>query len=89
MIDPGNHEPLARKPGTHASLDCGHQRQIRGNHMQRSGEVEALLKTMYDLMRAGDGDAAAQLIADGDGVLFVGTDADEWWNSTERVSTTV
>ncbi len=43
--------------------------------MQRSDEVEALLKTMYDLMRAGDGDAAAQLIADGDGVLFVGTDA--------------
>ncbi len=51
--------------------------------MQRSDEVEALLKTMYDLMRAGDGDAAAQLIADGDGVLFVGTDADEWWNSTD------
>jgi hypothetical protein len=50
--------------------------------MQRSDEVEALLKRLYELMRAGDGDRAVQLIADGDGVIFVGTDADEWWNST-------
>lgn len=30
----------------------------------------------------GGGDAAAQLIAGGDAVLFVGTDADEWWNNS-------
>jgi hypothetical protein len=51
--------------------------------MKRSDEVEAVLKTMYDLMRAGDGDAAAQLIADGDGVLLVGTDSGEWWDNTD------
>lgn len=51
--------------------------------MQRSADIEAQVNRMYDLMRAGDGDAAAQLIADGEGVIFVGTDADEWWNSTD------
>jgi hypothetical protein len=51
--------------------------------MQPSDEVEAVPKRMYDLMRTGDGEAAAQLIADGDGVIFVGTDADEWWSSTD------
>jgi hypothetical protein len=51
--------------------------------MKRSGEIETFLKNMYDLMRAGDGEAAARLIADGTDVLFVGTDADEWWNSSD------
>jgi hypothetical protein len=51
--------------------------------MKRSGEIEAFLESMYDLMRAGDGEAAARLIAGGTDVLFVGTDADEWWNSSD------
>lgn len=51
--------------------------------MQRSDEVEALLKKMYELMRAGDGKAVAQVIAEAANVLFVGTDADEWWDSSD------
>ena len=51
--------------------------------MKRSDEIEAFLTNLYDLMRAGNGDAAAGLLAEGAEVLFVGTDADEWWDSSD------
>jgi hypothetical protein len=50
--------------------------------MERAGEVEQLVERMYEQMRAGDGEAAGGLIADGAGVLVIGTDADEWWDSS-------
>lgn len=50
--------------------------------MERSAEVEAFAEVMYELMRAGDPDGTAALIAD-EGALFVGTDAAEWWDSSE------
>lgn len=33
---------------------------------------------MYELMRTGDAESLIELIAE-DGVIFVGTDAEEWW----------
>jgi SnoaL-like domain len=50
--------------------------------VERSPEIEQFVHGMYAAMRAGEGKAAAGMVADGDGVLFVGTDADEWWDST-------
>lgn len=50
--------------------------------MERSTDVEAFAERMYELMRAGDGDTLAALIAD-EGALFVGTDAEEWWDTPE------
>jgi ketosteroid isomerase-like protein len=50
----------------------------------RSSEVESFVAEMYERMRAGDGDGAAEMVAD-DGVLFVGTDTEEWWETTETV----
>ena len=50
--------------------------------MKRSDEVESLVNHLYALMRAGDADALAGMIADDDGVLVIGTDPGEWWDST-------
>jgi hypothetical protein len=49
--------------------------------LNRSEQVESLVRKVYDLMRAGDGDGVGRLIGDDDGILVVGTDADEWWGS--------
>lgn len=52
--------------------------------MQRSEQVESLVHRLYELMRAADGDAIGELIADHDGVLVVGTD-EEWWQGADMV----
>ena len=49
--------------------------------MKRSDDVESVVSEVYASMRAGDGEAVVRLIADGDDVLVIGTDADEWWDS--------
>src|SRR5579859_3598234 len=54
--------------------------------VERSSEVEGVVQQMYDAMRNGDGDAAVGLMADGDGVLFVGSDPAEWWQGSRQVS---
>ena len=53
--------------------------------MERSQAVEGVVRQMYELMRAGDGAAASALITDEDGALFVGTDAEEWWDDTAAI----
>jgi ketosteroid isomerase-like protein len=53
--------------------------------MERSAEVESFVEEMYARMRSGDGDAAGDLVADDAGVLFVGTDGDEWWETPDAV----
>ncbi len=53
--------------------------------MERSPDVEGFVREMYDLMRAGDGAAVASLVPDDEGVLFVGTDAEEWWDTTGAI----
>jgi hypothetical protein len=50
--------------------------------MERSREIEGFAERLYELMRAGDGAGAAALLADGD-LVFVGTDPDEWWDTSE------
>lgn len=46
--------------------------------MERSSDVETVVRRMYEGIRRGDADAVIELVAE-DGVVFVGTDADDWW----------
>ena len=46
--------------------------------MERSSEVEAAVRRLYDAMRDDDADLVGDLIADDD-LVFVGTDVGEWW----------
>lgn len=46
--------------------------------MERSQSAEAAVRSMYEAIRAGDADTMLELVAE-DGVVFVGTDADDWW----------
>ena len=50
--------------------------------MERSDEVLTFVTGFYDLMRAGDAEGTAAIVAD-DCTVFVGTDADEWWDTAE------
>lgn len=51
-----------------------------GFEMDRSTEVESFIEEMYALMRDGNGKACADLLDD-EVTIFVGTDADEWWDT--------
>jgi hypothetical protein len=57
--------------------------------VNRSEEVELLVRKVYDLMRAGDGVGVGGLIGDDDGILVVGTDADEWWGSAQEAKAAI
>ncbi len=48
--------------------------------MERSTEVESFIEEMYALMRDGNGKGCAALLDD-EVTIFVGTDADEWWDT--------
>ena len=48
--------------------------------MERSTDVESFTEGMYAMMRAGDGAGAAALLDD-EVTIFVGTDAEEWWDT--------
>jgi ketosteroid isomerase-like protein len=50
--------------------------------MERSAGAEAFAERMYERMRAGDGETLAGMIV-AEGALFVGTDAEEWWDTSE------
>ncbi|MGH8907603.1 MAG: nuclear transport factor 2 family protein [Egibacteraceae bacterium] len=47
--------------------------------MERCAEIEQLTRQIYDGMRHGDPDAVLGLIADADGIVWIGTDPKEWW----------
>jgi ketosteroid isomerase-like protein len=57
--------------------------------MQRSSDVESLVREFYDAMRRGDATALGRLIADHDEVLFIGTDPAEWWEGHDTVIATM
>lgn len=48
--------------------------------MERSTEVESFIGEMYAKMRDGDGQGCAELLDD-EVTIFIGTDADEWWDT--------
>lgn len=48
--------------------------------MERSTEVESFVGEMYALMRDGDAKGCAELLDD-EVTIFIGTDADEWWDT--------
>ena len=50
--------------------------------MERSTDVESFTEEMYALMRAGNGKGCADLLHD-EVTVFVGTDADEWWDTPQ------
>jgi SnoaL-like protein len=54
--------------------------------MERSEEVAGVIRAMFDAMGSGGGAAFDELLARDPGVLFLGTDAAEWWEGYETVS---
>jgi hypothetical protein len=46
--------------------------------VQRSTELAATTQRFYDAMSAGDADTVTGLMSTADGLLFIGTDPDEW-----------
>lgn len=54
--------------------------------MKRSPEIESLVREFYDTMKRGDADGVADLIAQGDTVLGIGTDPTEWWEGHAKVA---
>lgn len=54
--------------------------------MERSGQIESLVRDMYDAMKRGDAPGVAGLLANDASVLMIGTDPDEWWSGRDRIS---
>lgn len=54
--------------------------------MQSSDEVEAAGLAVYAAMTSGDPEAVVKLLAEGDGVLGIGSDPAEWWEGREEVA---
>jgi ketosteroid isomerase-like protein len=52
--------------------------------MQRSPEMESVLREFYDGMKRGDAGAVGDLVAAGDEVLCIGTDPVEWWEGHDK-----
>src|SRR4051794_14943142 len=72
---------IARRSSRNAPAQAQQRLNPERRQMKHSDEIEALVNQMFNYMRAGDGEAVGELIADDDDVLIVGTDTDEWWNS--------
>jgi ketosteroid isomerase-like protein len=53
--------------------------------MKRSADVEELVKSMWEAMRRGEAASVTGLVADGEDVVWVGTDPDEWWEGADKV----
>jgi ketosteroid isomerase-like protein len=54
--------------------------------MDRSEEIEGVIRSMFDMMSSGDGAAFDDMLSRQPGVLFLGTDATEWWEGYDTVS---
>lgn len=55
--------------------------------MERSTTLAEQLGTLYAAVAAGDGDTIAQLTTGRPGLVFIGTDPDEWFESLAEVRT--
>ena len=54
--------------------------------MERSNEIEGVIRGLFDAIQAGDVGAFEDVLSREPGVLFLGTDATEWWEGYETVS---
>jgi ketosteroid isomerase-like protein len=54
--------------------------------MSRSDEITAVMQEFFRALRAGDAAAIEALIASGDDTLMIGSDPDEWWTGSQKVS---
>jgi hypothetical protein len=52
---------------------------ISGEGMERSSEIENLVRALYFAISEGDSAGLDELIGDDADVLLIGTDPDEWW----------
>lgn len=53
--------------------------------MERSTDLEAKLEELYSAFSTGDGDTAERLVTTRDGLVFIGTDPDEWFEDVASV----
>lgn len=53
--------------------------------MERSTSIAEHLQTLYTAVAAGDGDTVAQLTTGRPGLVFIGTDPDEWFEDLGQV----
>jgi ketosteroid isomerase-like protein len=54
--------------------------------MERSEEIEGVIRGLFDALGSGDAGALDDLLSRQPGVLFLGTDAAEWWEGYDTVS---
>lgn len=54
--------------------------------MERSEEIEGVIRELFDMMGSADAVAFDDLLSNAPGVLFLGTDATEWWEGHETIS---
>jgi ketosteroid isomerase-like protein len=54
--------------------------------MEVNAELKDFVLTFYLAVETGDTAVISNMTADEPGLLFVGTDADEWWESRERLA---
>jgi ketosteroid isomerase-like protein len=54
--------------------------------MERSEEIEGVIRGLFDSMAAGDAVAFQDLLSREPGVLFLGTDAAEWWDGHDTIA---
>jgi len=53
--------------------------------MQRSAEIESLVRELYESFGAGDPDRLDALISGEDGVVMIGTAPTEWWVGRDMI----
>jgi hypothetical protein len=59
----------------------------KGIQMERSTELAALLQSIYTAVSNGDADTLSQSLTARDGLLFIGTDPNEWYDDAADVKT--
>ena len=53
--------------------------------MERSTELAAMLQSIYTAVSNGDANTLTELLTGRDGLLFIGTDPDEWYDDASTV----
>ena len=53
--------------------------------MDRSTEVASALRAIYDAVSAGDGETLTAMLSSRQGLVFIGTDPDEWFDDAATV----
>jgi ketosteroid isomerase-like protein len=53
--------------------------------MERSSELAAVLQSVYTAVSEGDADTLTAMLSARDGLVFIGTDPDEWFDDTATI----